>query len=74
MPLNEKIKEIRKLLDMTQIELAQELGLRISYGRNNSKSSPSISSYENGRRVPSVAVLTKLIKLCKRYNLLVELP
>lgn len=53
--MNERIKNIRKRLNLTQDEFAEKLGL----ARN------SIASYEGGRRTPNDAII-KLI--CKEFN------
>lgn len=53
--MNERIKTIRKRINLTQDEFAEKLGL----ARN------SIASYESGRRTPNDAII-KLI--CKEFN------
>lgn len=53
--MNERIKQIRKTLNLTQDEFAEKVGL----ARN------SIASYESGRRTPNDAII-KLI--CREFN------
>lgn len=53
--MNDRIKEIRKTLNLTQDEFADKIGL----ARN------SIASYESGRRTPNDAII-KLI--CREFN------
>ena len=53
--MHERIKEIRKALNLTQDEFAEKIGL----ARN------SIANYEGGRRNPNDAVI-KLI--CREFN------
>ncbi|MFQ9516416.1 MAG: helix-turn-helix domain-containing protein [Eubacterium sp.] len=54
--MNERIKELRKLLGMTQDDFGKKLGL----ARN------SIANYEIGRRIPSNAVITSI---CREFNI-----
>ena len=53
--LNERIKEMRKALDLTQQEFADKLGV----ARNN------IAGYETGKRNPSNAVISLI---CNKFN------
>ena len=53
--MNERIKKIRKELDLTQQEFANRLGT----ARNN------IAGYETGKRSPSNAVISLM---CKEFN------
>lgn len=53
--MNERLKKIRKLLDMTQQEFADRIGT----ARNN------IAGYETGKRSPSGAVVTLI---CKEFG------
>ena len=53
--MNERIKDLRKFLKLTQDDFAEKLGL----ARN------SIASYESGRRTPNDAII-KLI--CREFN------
>lgn len=53
--LNERIKKLRKTLDLTQ----QQFGERIGSTQNN------IANYETGRRNPSAAALNNI---CKEFN------
>lgn len=53
--LNENLKEIRKKLGLSQVEIAKELGMHaVQYG-----------TYERGDRKPSAEVFEKLVK---KYN------
>lgn len=54
--MNERIKKIRKELDLTQQEFANRLGT----ARNN------IAGYETGKRSPSNAVISLM---CKEFNI-----
>lgn len=53
--MNERIRQIRKALDLTQQEFADRIGLK----RN------SIANYEIGRNVPIDAVI---ISICREFN------
>ena len=53
--MNERIKKLRKALDLTQ----QEFASRIGSVQN------TITGYETGRRVPSNQVITLI---CKTFN------
>ena len=53
--MNERLKKLRKELDMTQQEFADKLGT----ARNN------IAGYETGKRNPSNAVISLI---CKTFN------
>jgi HTH-type transcriptional regulator/antitoxin PezA len=53
--LNERIKKLRKALDLTQQEFADRIGVK----RN------TIATYEIGRNTPLDAVITSI---CKTYN------
>ncbi len=53
--MNERIKKLRKALDLTQQDFADKLGTT----RNN------IAGYEIGRRTPSVAVISLI---CREFN------
>ena len=53
--LNERIKKLRKILDLTQQDFADRLGTT----RNN------IAGYEIGRRAPSIAVISLI---CREFN------
>lgn len=53
--MNERIKKLRKILDLTQQDFADKLGTT----RNN------IAGYEIGRRAPSVAVISLI---CRQFN------
>lgn len=52
--MNERIKEIRKSLNMTQQEFADKIGV----SRNN------IAGYETGKRCPSDAVVSLICEKC----------
>lgn len=54
--MNERIKKLRKALNLTQQEFADRLGTT----RNN------IAGYETGRRAPSVAVISLI---CREFNI-----
>ena len=54
--MNERLKKLRKELDMTQQEFADKLGT----ARNN------IAGYETGKRNPSNAVISLL---CREFNI-----
>lgn len=53
--MNERIKKLRRYLDLTQQEFAEKIGTH----RNN------IAGYETGRRLPSEAVISLI---CKTFN------
>lgn len=53
--MNERIRQIRKALDLTQQEFADRIGLK----RN------SIANYEIGRNVPIDAVI---VSICREFN------
>lgn len=53
--MTDRIKKLRKALDLTQQEFAD----RLNVGRNN------IAGYETGRRSPSDAVVTLI---CREFN------
>ena len=53
--MNERIKKLRKALDLTQQEFADRIGVK----RN------TIATYEIGRNTPLDAVITSI---CKTYN------
>lgn len=53
--LNEKIKELRKVFGISQVELAKELGV----------SKQCVSNWENGNVLPSIDML---IKIAKYFN------
>ena len=53
--LNERIKKLRKVFDLTQQEFAEKIGT----ARNN------IAGYETGKRSPSEAVVSLI---CKTFN------
>lgn len=53
--LNERIKKLRKVFDLTQQEFAEKIGT----ARNN------IAGYETGKRSPSEAVISLI---CKTFN------
>ena len=55
MPLNERIKKLRKVLDLTQQEFADKIGVK----RN------TIATYEIGRNVPLDAVI---VLICREFN------
>lgn len=54
--MNERLKKLRKELDMTQQEFADKLGT----ARNN------IAGYETGKRKPSNAVISLI---CREFNI-----
>ena len=54
--MNERLKKLRKELDMTQQEFADKLGT----ARNN------IAGYETGKRNPSNAVISLI---CREFNI-----
>jgi transcriptional regulator with XRE-family HTH domain len=51
-----KLKEIRKTKNLTQLDVAKQLGM---------KSQDRISHWEKGQSIPSVI---NLFKICKLYN------
>lgn len=53
--MNERIRKLRKILDMTQQEFSNRLGV----ARNN------IAGYETGKRSPSNAVISLI---CREFN------
>lgn len=53
--MNERIRKLRKNLDLTQHEFAEHLGLVQN----------TITGYETGRRMPSYQVITLI---CKEFN------
>ena len=53
--MNERLKKLRKTLDLTQ----QEFANRLNVGRNN------IAGYETGKRSPSDAVISLI---CREFN------
>ena len=55
MEMNERIKKLRKILNLTQQEFANRLGV----ARNN------IAGYETGKRSPSDAVISLI---CREFN------
>lgn len=63
MASSDSIKELRKKLQMTQVELAQELGC----------SQNTISQYEHGVKTPSVKIAQKMVRLAKENKIKVTL-
>lgn len=59
MPFPEQIKYIRMLLQLTQTELAEEIG--ISYA--------TISRWERENRTPQIAMLGKFYSFCIRNGI-----
>ena len=55
MELNERIKKLRRSLDLTQQEFAEKIGIK----RN------SLANYETGRNTPIDAIL---ISICREFN------
>ncbi len=55
MELNERIKKLRRNLDLTQQEFAEKIGIK----RN------SLANYETGRNTPIDAIL---ISICREFN------
>lgn len=55
MELNERIKKLRRSLDLTQQEFAEKIGIK----RN------SLANYETGRNTPIDAIL---IFICREFN------
>lgn len=53
--MNERIKELRKALGLTQTEFGEKLGVKPN----------TVSTYESGLRVPSDAVL---VSICREYG------
>lgn len=53
--MNERIKELRKTLDLTQSEFAERIG----------SSQNTLANYEIGRRNPSSSVINNI---CKEFN------
>jgi len=53
--MNERLKSIRKSKNLTQKEVAENLGITLS----------AYSNYEQGIREPSINII---IKICKYYN------
>lgn len=53
--MNERIKELRKSLGLTQTEFGEKLGVKPN----------TVSTYESGLRVPSDAVL---MSICREYG------
>ena len=60
MELNERIKKLRRNLDLTQQEFAEKIGIK----RN------SLANYETGRNTPIDAIL---ISICREFNVSEEL-
>jgi transcriptional regulator with XRE-family HTH domain len=54
-PLNERIKKLRKALDLTQQEFANRIGTTANV----------LTNYETGRRNPSSSVINNI---CKEFN------
>lgn len=55
MELNERIKKLRRNLDLTQQEFAEKIGIK----RN------SLANYETGRNTPIDAIL---VSICREFN------
>ena len=53
--MNERIKELRKALGLTQAEFGEKLGVKPS----------TVTNYESGLRVPSDAML---VSICREYG------
>lgn len=53
--MNERIKELRTALKLTQDEFAKRIGLNRS----------SIANYETGRKIPSDSII---LSICREYN------
>lgn len=53
------VKEIRKKLIITQVELAEHLGVSFS----------SINRWETGKHEPTTKIKRKLVEICKANNI-----
>ena len=53
--MNERLKKLRKTLDMTQQEFADRIGIK----RN------SLANYETGRNTPIDAII---VSICREFN------
>ena len=56
--LNERIKELRIARGMSQVEIAEKLGV----------SKQSVSNWENDNILPSIDMLVKIAHLCQIHN------
>lgn len=63
MGIGENLKKIRKALNLTQEDFAQELG----------SSQSAISEYEKGVKTPSLKVAQKIVKFAKTKKVKVTL-
>ena len=59
MNYNKLVKEIRKKLIITQVELAELLGVSFS----------SINRWETGKHEPTTKIKRKLVEICKSNNI-----
>jgi len=62
MNYNKIVKELREKLIITQVELAELLG--VSYA--------SINRWETGKHVPTTKIKRKIVELCKENNIELE--
>lgn len=59
MNYNKLVKEIRKKLIITQVELAELLGVSFS----------SINRWETGKHEPTTKIKRKIVEICKANNI-----
>jgi len=60
---NNKVKNLRLQLQLTQRQFAKELGVTLL----------SVCNYESGKHIPHSLTMEKIIQLAKRYRIKLEL-